>query len=115
MYKLLLTFVLMLASMSAQAATVNFLWEPPEERVDGSTILPSEIAGYTIYENGVAIMWVSGGASSSATYEYDSYGQPCFSISTTDVYQQEGGQSPEVCINVFPAPPMAPTVIRFSL
>lgn len=112
--QMLRAIALTLMSGSALAQGIQFTWDVPTEREDGSTLFTNEIAGYTLYENNVAVKWIAGGASYEALYDYDGYGQPCFSISTTDVYQQEGAQSAEVCVNVFPAPPTSP-VLNVSL
>ena len=87
---------------------IQFEWDIPTERVDGSTLLVNEISGYTLYEDGYEIAFIPNGTTTSYTYQYDGYGRPCFSISTTDSWGQEGGKSEEECVNVFPAPPKAP-------
>lgn len=101
-------------AFSASASVITFVWETPTKRADGSTLLSNEIAGYTLYEDGVQIQWIAGGTTTSTSHDYGGYGQPCFSISTTDTWQQEGAQSTEVCVNVFPAPPGSPA-LRVSL
>lgn len=108
--RMLILFLLLACSVVAQARMINFTWDIPNEREDGTTLFTNEISGYTIYENGIKVMFVEGGATAEALYDYDAYGQPCFTISTTDAWQQEGSQSAEVCINVFPAPPEAPAL-----
>lgn len=100
---------------SAQAADLQFTWDIPTQRTDGSTLFTNEIYGYTLYENGYEIKSIVGGSTIETTYLYDGYGQPCYTISTTDIWQQEGPQSPEVCINVFPAPPGSPVRLDTSL
>ena len=115
MKKLLLATVLVTATGGVSAATLNFTWDVPTEREDGSTLFSNEINGYTLYEDGVEVKWIGGGTTTDTSYEYDAYGQPCFSISTTDNWGQEGRQSPEVCINVFPAPPSSPVRLDTSL
>ena len=104
----------LLLTSAAVAKPVSFTWDVPTEREDGSTLFTNEINGYTIYEDGEKLIYVSGGATTSATVDYDAYGQPCYSISTTDNWQQEGRQSAEVCVNVFPAPPSAPVFLDTS-
>jgi hypothetical protein len=104
-----------LVSGLAHADTINFTWEVPTERADGSTLFSNEIAGYTLYEDGVQVQWIAGGTTTSTFHDYAAYGQPCYTISTTDNWGQEGAQSPEVCLNVFPAPPGAPVFLDASL
>lgn len=113
--KALMLLVLLALAAAADAAPVSFTWDVPTEREDGSTLFTNEISGYTIYEDGEMLVFVSGGATTSATVDYDAYGQPCYTISTTDNWQQEGRQSAEVCVNVFPAPPSSPIVLNPSL
>lgn len=108
-------FLLLLLPFSLQAAEVNFTWDIPTERTDGSTLFSNEIYGYNLYEDGEKVQWIGGGTTTTATHLYDAYGQPCFTISTTDNWGQEGPQSPEVCLNVFPAPPGAPVYLDTSL
>lgn len=112
MKRLLLLIALSVSGsfVSASSSNIEFVWEVPTEREDGTTLFENEISGYTLYENGEKVAWISGGGTTSLTYDYGGYGQPCFTISTTDNWQQEGAQSAEVCVNVFPAPPEAPAL-----
>ena len=112
MNKILTLIALMFLTSVAHAGSVSFQWEVPSEREDGTTLLYTEISGYTLYEDGYQVAWISGGLTTEFTYEYDGYGQPCFSISTTDSWQQEGNRSEEVCVNVYPAPPSAPIFLE---
>lgn len=105
--------LLLMFSTTAMAQDINFNWDKPTERTNGATLFPSEIGSYTIYENynGEVYEVLSvGGTYEEATYYFDGYGSPCYSISTTDSWGQEGSKSPEICINVFPAPPAAPAL-----
>ncbi len=113
----LLTISILAASISVRASSseINFTWDVPIEREDGTTLFQNEISGYTLYENGEKVAWIAGGGTTDFIYDYGGYGQPCFTISTTDFWGQEGSQSPEVCVNVFPAPPAAPVFLDTSL
>lgn len=108
---ILLTFNVTLASASS---VINFVWDIPTEREDGSPLPTIEISGYNLYEQGEKVAWIEGGDTTSISYDYGGYGQPCFTISTTDFWNQEGSQSPETCVNVFPAPPSAPVYLDTS-
>lgn len=110
-----LVLLLVCASAKAASSTIQFQWEVPTERQDGTSLLVNEISGYTLYENGNKVAWIGGGSTTDFSYDYGGYGQPCFTISTTDTWGQEGQQSPEVCVNVFPAPPGSPVFLDTSL
>jgi hypothetical protein len=114
--KFLNTLVLafMLPLTASASSVINFVWDIPTEREDGSPLPAIEISGYNLYEQGEKVAWIEGGDTTSVTYDYGGYGQPCFTISTTDFWNQEGSQSPETCVNVFPAPPSAPVYLNTS-
>ena len=101
--------LVLLATLSSVACSqeIDFVWDMPTERVDGSSLLPNEIDGYTLYEDNEAIAYIEG-TQLWYTHEYDGYGQPCYQISTTDTWQREGPQSAPVCVDVFPGLPMPP-------
>lgn len=82
---------------------VTFEWNIPTERVNGNSLLPSEISGYRIYEEGELVI-------TSTTYDYGGYGESCWTISTVDAWGQEGPQSNPYCGLVKPSPPSAPSL-----
>lgn len=92
------------------ASIVTFEWDQPYQRVDGSTLFPSEIGGYRIYERGELILSIDEGDILSAVYDYGGYGEGCWSISTVDTWGQEGPQSEEMCGTVKPPAPGAPSL-----
>ena len=90
------------------SSTIQFTWDIPTEREDGSSLLPVEIGGYHLYEEGLLVLEIEGGETTSAFYDYGTYGNACFTISTVDSWGQEGAQSAPVCLQILPAPPSAP-------
>lgn len=89
---------------------VQFEWDIPTERVNGNSLLPSEISGYRIYEDGDLVVTINDGTQTSVLYDYGGYGEACWTISTVDSWGQEGPQSAESCDTVKPSPPSAPSL-----
>lgn len=110
---ILLAFAL-LPQQALAATSGQFSWEIPNTREDGSSLPVDEIAGYTLYQDDEVLVYVVGGVSTSTTVEGIEYGNRCFTISTTDIYNQEGQRSEQECVDVFPAPPSASVFLSIS-
>lgn len=104
---LLLIVIYSLGSV-ARADTLNLTWVAPLQRVDGTVLLPSEIAGYKLNWS------VKGTTQPEKTVTGTSYaldtgtliGRTCVTLATIDTDGLISDPSPQVCRN---AKPTAPT------
>ncbi len=114
-------FVSMLGFLAAVVVAANYTtegqssgsevmlgWDTPTEKVDGSTLLENEISGYNIYEEGALAFQLE--RVNEMLYDNEGFGRTCFSISTVDVWGQEGPQSEPYCHTFTPAAPGSPTL-----
>lgn len=106
--------VLLLGVTAARADTLNVSWSAPTERVDGTQLPASEIAGYlldwTVRGNAQATLTL--GAVTSYTLDTGTLtGRTCVTLRTVDTDGLTSDPSETVCRN---AKPNAPSSLRIG-
>lgn len=98
----------------ANPTPTTFNWDIPTETIDGDPLDVSSIAGYQLYQDGSPVLYIEGGSTTTVGYDVVGFGNICFTISTIDVFEQEGPQSEPVCETYFPSFAKSPSGLSVS-
>lgn len=106
---------LLLVAAAARADTLNVSWIAPTERVDGTQLSASEIAGYlldwTVRGNAQATLTL--GAVTSYTLDTGTLtGRTCVTLRTVDTDGLTSDPTGPVCRNARPNPPSSARIER---
>ena len=116
MKKLILSLMIILSTMATvNADTGVFTFIPPTEREDSSALLPSEIAGYEVWVNGVKDTVVSPLESAATGFTLDLLsGEYIITVVTLDTEARKSAHSIPVELSV-PFDPKPPTNLGVTI